>query len=363
MTVKLNVGRRAIRGFTLIELLVVIAIIAVLIALLLPAVQQAREAARRTQCRNNLKQIGLAMHNYEGTHGMFPPNGIGRPTENIGGRYLQDWLAWSGFAMLLPYVEQDNIYNQIDFNYRWDNNNGGTVNNTMARTRIAAFVCPSDPGASVQYTANMGPTSYAISTGAASHWSMRTAPSGVATLHWGARMRDITDGTSNTIAGSELQIGQNTGAWVPNTGPRIPWYRVITGTRLQWQNDALGRNWDPRNPVHVAAINAYYANCLSLYDSGSGWDAASDEQGRFWAGGRVYWGPWHTTLIGPNAGPSCDLDASVTDMDIKEPSSYHTGGVLVVLADGSARFVSENIDQLVWMGAGTINRKEVLGEW
>jgi prepilin-type N-terminal cleavage/methylation domain-containing protein len=355
--------QRRIRGFTLIELLVVIAIIAILIALLLPAVQQAREAARRTQCRNNLKQLGIALHNYHDTHGMFPPNGVAGTTENIGGRYNQAWLSWSGLAMLLPYVEQANIYNEINFSYRWDNNNGGTRNNTLARTNIPGFVCPSDPGASVRYTANMGPTSYCFSTGPASNWNVRTNPVGFATLWSGTRIRDITDGTSNTIAMAEAQIGQNTGSYGANTNPRVNWHRVVTGSRLQRAGNTNGRIWDARNPAHIAQINTYYNACLATYDSGGGWNGSSDEQGRFWASGRTYWGPWHTTLVGPNAGPSCDVDTSVTDMDVKEPSSYHTGGVLVLLADGSARFVSENIDQATWMAVGSRNRNEVIGEW
>ena len=351
------------RGFTLIELLVVIAIIAILIALLLPAVQQAREAARRTQCKNNFKQLGLALHNYHSTYGMFTANGVAGTSENTSGRYNQAWLSWSGLAMLLPYIEQNNVYQNINFSYRWDNNNGGTQNNTMARTRIAAFVCPSDPGSGATYTANMSPTSYGFSTGPASNWNMRSNPVGFATLWRGSRIRDITDGTSNTIAMSEMQIGLNSGQYQANTNPRVNWHRVVTGSRLQRANNTNGRRWDGRVASHIAAVNSYYASCLSTYDSGGGWNGASDEQGRFWAAGRVYWGPWHTTLVKPNAGPSCDVDTSVTDMDIKEPSSYHTGGVQVLLADGSARFVSENIDQGTWMGAGSVAGGETLGEW
>ncbi len=363
MSFKDPIHGRRIRGFTLIELLVVIAIIAILVALLLPAVQQAREAARRTQCRNNLKQLGIALHNYHDTHGMFPSNGVAGTTEAVGGRYNQSWLSWSGLAMLLPYIEQSNVYNRIDWNYRWDNNNGGTVNNTMARTRIPAFLCPSDPGSGATYTANMGPTSYGMSAGPASNWSMRTNNPGFSTLYKGSKIRDITDGTSNTISMSEMQIGVNTGSYGVGTTPRKAWHRVVVGNRLQWANNTNGRNWNSRDASHIAAINAYYSTCLSMYDSGAGWNGSSDEQGRFWASGRVYWGPWHTTLIGPNAGPSCDVDTSVTDMDLKEPSSYHTGGVLVLLADGSARFVSESIDQATWMAAGSISNGETLGEW
>jgi hypothetical protein len=209
----------------------------------------------------------------------------------------------------------------------------------------------------------MGPTSYGFSTGPASNWAVGANPIGFATLYTGSRMRDITDGSSNTLAMSEMQIGQNTGAYGANTQPRIPWHRVVTGQRLESAANTNGRVWDGRNAAQIAQINSYYNNCLATYDSGGGWNGASDEQGRFWASGRVYWGPWLTTLIGPNAGPSCDNDVSVTDMSVKEASSYHTGGVLALLGDGSARFVSENIDQAIWMSVGSKNRNEVVGEW
>ena len=349
------------RAFTLIELLVVIAIIAILIALLLPAVQQAREAARRTQCRNNLKQLGIALHNYHDNFNMFTPNPVAAVSEDPAGPYFQAWVAWSGLTMLLPYVDQAPLYNRINFAYRWDNNNGGTVNNTMARTQLPAYVCPSDPGANVRYTANMAQTSYGLSTGPGSNWNLSAQPPGFATLYTGSRTRDIIDGTSNTIAMSELRIGLNNGPY-PIGNKREPYFRVVVGNRLQRTNNTAGRVWN-NSQAHRDLINAYYQTCLSMYDQGQGWDGSSDEQGRFWAAGRVYWGPWHTTLIGPNAGPSCDFDASVTDMDVKEPSSYHVGGVHCLLGDGAVKFVSENIDQGIWIGAGSTKGNEAIGDW
>ncbi|RLS59163.1 MAG: DUF1559 domain-containing protein [Planctomycetota bacterium] len=352
------------RGFTLIELLVVIAIIAVLIALLLPAVQQAREAARRTQCRNNLKQLGLALHNYHEVFGTFPPNGVASVREITGAQRLnQAWLAWSGLAVLLPYIDQAPLYGTINFSYEHGANAAAPfpVNGNLSarRTPIPAFMCPSDPGSGAKYTTDMAATSYGISTGPGSGWDMASAPVGFATLYRGSRTADITDGTSNTIAMSEMRIGLNGGAYPAGLKPREPYHRVVTGGTLRNGGSKIFRN----DVTSKAAINAYYANCLSMYDAGSGWSGESDEQGRFWAMGRVYWGPWHTTLVKPNAGPSCDNDASTTDMSLKDPSSYHVGGVHCLLGDGAVRFVSENIDQGTWISAGSIRGNETLGEW
>jgi len=337
--------------------LVVIAIIAVLIALLLPAVQQAREAARRSQCKNNLKQIGLALHNYEETYRIFPANGVAGTTEAVGGRYNQNWLAWSGFSMLLPFVDQAPVYNNIDFSYTWHANVAGNQNHTMANTRIPAFLCPSDPGSGANYTASMGPTSYGLSTGPATRWDAGSGHPGFATLFFGSRMADISDGPSNTIFGSEMLIGLNLGQWPTAGTDRIAYY-TVTGLASPAKS-AYFANQADANEIK----NYYQGTCLSAYDSGTGFSGSYDEQGRWWAAGRVYWGPWHTTLIGPNAGPGCDNDTSTTDMKLKEPSSQHSGGVHVLLGDGSVRFVSENIDQVTWMALGSIRGNETVGDF
>lgn len=358
-------SRSRVKGFTLIELLVVIAIIAILVALLLPAVQSAREAARRSECKNKLKQIGIALHNYHGTHGQFPGNAMAGTSENTSGRYKQAWLSWSGLAMLLPFIDQEALYTKANFDYRWDSNAGGTVNlSQVSNVPVPQFVCPSDPGSDRRYsTGRWAPTSYTISTGPASNWSMRSNPPGFATLWWGSKIKDITDGTSNTLAGSEQQIGLNTGRWDRNQRPRSFWHRVVIGGRLQRANNTNGRKWT-NSQAHINRINAYYQNrCIARYDSGAGWNSASDEQGRNWASGRTFWGPWNTTLIGPNVGPSCDVDSSVTDMDIKEPSSHHPGGVHGLLADGSVRFISDSINQASWIALGSIAGDDEVGEY
>src|SRR6056297_2202060 len=145
-------GRKR-KGFTLIELLVVIAIIAILVALLLPAVQQAREAARRSSCKNNLKQLGIALHNYHDTHTVMPA-GI---TACISNTTYRDtcWEGWSGLAMLLPYIEESAIYDNLDFNRYW-NSTAGNNNRQFTNSLIDTFNCPSDPMGMRRATGNAG---------------------------------------------------------------------------------------------------------------------------------------------------------------------------------------------------------------
>jgi len=220
-------------GFTLIELLVVIAIIAILIALLLPAVQQAREAARRTQCRNNLKQIGLAMHNYHDTHKTLPPGYLDNdPLANTDNRNM---LGWGTF--LLPQLDQGNLYNQIGssgaFNGPWTSVSdmttaSATVSTPYARTGITAFLCPSDPspeGVLNGKVYNYGKSNY---TGVAGN-TYRVSAAGVrptGPFYDNSRVNFsmITDGLTNTVLIGERSTmkGKNATIWVGN--PSDGWY-------------------------------------------------------------------------------------------------------------------------------------------
>ncbi len=191
-----NRSHRTRRGFTLIELLVVIAIIAVLVALLLPAVQQAREAARRSACKNNLRQIGVAITNYESTHGIFPIGVLGTTGGTAANNVLTTWQ-----TMILPFVEQASLYERYDFNRRFDH----AANASVVSQTLQVYLCPSQPDASV--IGNLyGSSHYAGSAG--------TTPGtddGVLYPLSAIRQRDITDGPSNTILTGEIAF--ELGGW------------------------------------------------------------------------------------------------------------------------------------------------------
>ena len=191
--------RKSRRAFTLIELLVVIAIIAVLIALLLPAVQAAREAARRAQCTNNLKQIGLALHNYHQAVGSFP---MASTTAYSDPGVQTQWGTWSAQSLMLPYLEQTQVYNAINFDWTNWYDVGAPINSTIWNMNLAAFVCPSDG-----LTGQANNNNYFGSIGTTTGFSGGSNPTGGSTgifahlLTYG--IANVTDGTSNTIAFSE----------------------------------------------------------------------------------------------------------------------------------------------------------------
>lgn len=310
------------RGFTLIELLVVIAIIAILIALLLPAVQQAREAARRSTCRNNLKQIGIALHNYHDTHQMLPPVVIaGDAPANPG---CAGWIRHSGYSwrlMILPFVDQSPLYNMVDMNVGLHGCTGGdrALVNQIRDTRIPIYECPSDASPRVGTEA---PTNYPAivdrrafanhyhgnANDAFSHRGGLTRP--------GTSMRDFTDGTSNSAIVTEVFRRKNffnTGAGADATGRRCR--RWIESTGWCQVNAAL----DNQNGVWVPIrrIN----------------DPQRDEVS------------WEDEVDGGNAGP-------------RPASSAHSGGVQALFGDGAVRFISENVDAIVWGNTCTISGED-----
>ncbi|QDT24620.1 DUF1559 domain-containing protein [Gimesia chilikensis] len=295
-------------GFTLIELLVVIAIIAILIALLLPAVQQAREAARRSQCKNNLKQIGIALHNYHDVHSVFPPGWVGVVSRqpNVGG---ESGFSWG--TMILPYIDQANLYNQFNFSLAMD----VAPNRALLSQRLTVFQCPSDPKpdtfmaedrnaaqvqmATANYAAVFGSVElddcYTVSPGTPPLSAQgQCVSNGIFYHNSKVRMRDITDGTSNT-----LMVGERTTYNDPVEGP---WYGTWSGA-LPLTDDA---------PARVIG---------------------------------------HAEHL-PNGGD-----------DPEDFGSFHVGGAHFILGDGHVRFLSENMNQEIFEALGTRAGGEVIGEF
>jgi prepilin-type N-terminal cleavage/methylation domain-containing protein len=316
------------RGFTLIELLVVIAIIAILIALLLPAVQQAREAARRTQCRNNMKQMGLAVHNYESTYSKFPS--AGEFTIRTTSPYFRSFTALSTFTQLLPFIDQAPLYNSYNMNLHYTN----TANRAASQAKIASFLCPSNantPPDPLGYgLIDYMPIAYTDldNTGARQKLSATWDRDSVLGLH--NKIADSTDGLSNSIAiiecnGRTIAVPGNyelgsvfastTNVIYPgtdNTQAPTPPPSGITNA------SAPGRWADPDNGSGVSGANP---------TTGSGVGMGVINQNKVPTGGPAIC-PWTRNNCGPN----------------DEPFSLHVGGCHALLGDGSVRFMSENTD-------------------
>ncbi|AMV40433.1 DUF1559 domain-containing protein [Planctomyces sp. SH-PL62] len=340
---------RPSRGFTLIELLVVIAIIAVLIALLLPAVQAAREAARRSQCINNLKQIGLAFHNYESTHGSFIPSCIyPSPTDNWG------WGP-SGILSMLPFIEQGTLWNAYNVGPVSSNASGFAEynkNTTVFNTQVASFLCPSDgPERNVtlcNYVGNYGgPFQLQAFSGTFIPTPHTDFPGSVP-----VKMASITDGTSNTALFSEVLTGTpNTAQTTPGAMPKAKRVHFIAPSMSNFAATA-------------DAVNANIAACQSLPPTTTG---AGGERGDWF---RAY--PFYVNFcvynhVSPPNSIACASSQTGAGntwgqdyYGTAPPSSNHSGGVNMALADGSVRFVKDSINRTAWWALGSRNGGEVL---
>lgn len=356
------VSRRAKfnRGFTLIELLVVIAIIAVLVSLLLPAVQQAREAARRTQCKNNLKQLILAVHNYHDVYTRFPGGTTGSgcrdsglcPTSTTGRSRI------SGFVDLLPYYEQANLYSQYTAAPQAPWSTGA-----LWVQQLAALACPSDVQFRNPGTNTPSMTNYNFCSGDGSllmcSVNSEVSPTdprqcskarGIFSMQSFRQIRDVTDGTSNTIAMSEHAT-------------------PTTARGLGRVSETGGASTDTPAFCRAQFVNNEFIPSVGLVGDvgfrGGRWNDGAAMMTRF------------NTMIPPN-GPSCQEVGSHWGGGMFAASSRHAGGVQAAMADGSVRFISENIDAGnqgavevasgpspygVWGALGTMGSGEVLGEF
>ncbi len=334
---KIRTLRQRHFGFTLIELLVVIAIIAVLIALLLPAVQAAREAARRIQCTNNLKQIGLALHNYHASWNSFP---VGFLYAYQGVLPISSPLQyrWSALAQMAPQMEQANLYNALNFDFPIAHQPTGTgslfwpyfpANTTAMATQVALFRCPSD--SAPPPTANSGPTNYAFCSGDGSNGGDATNANGTFILGLPESVASVTDGTSQTVAASEQLLGiagpysQTTPAPVPT-----PWTRAM---------------------ARVAAGPLTDSGCALASD---GWML---NKGAGWWDGN-YQNALYNHYLPPNADrPDCIV---YHNPGWKAARSLHPGGVNALYCDGHVAFVKDMISLAIWRSVSTRANGEVV---
>jgi prepilin-type N-terminal cleavage/methylation domain-containing protein/prepilin-type processing-associated H-X9-DG protein len=336
------------RAFTLVELLVVIAIIGILVALLLPAVQAAREAARRSECSNNLKQIMLGMHNYHDTYKSFPIS-LGWST-TLQSATDSERGAFSDKVPLLPFVERNSEYQKTNFaDFPYDS--GGWYGNANIQTqsgRLPVFNCPSEPNelfggvANFNYAINMGTTHDAPHNGPGA-WAGESRHNGAASYHgpWSGqpgtimhdnvvKMASFIDGTSNTVGYAEFSL-QN---------PNIT--NGATTNKRDWRQQVW--NWTSGSSTEQMRNNCLAQMALS---------GRPDMRGRSWAWSFIGVGAAYSHTMLPNEKSCHSFEGDWEGSNTMAAGSFHPGGAQVALADGSVRLINETVDKFVWWGIGT----------
>ncbi len=348
------------RGFTLIELLVVIAIIGVLISLLLPAVQSAREAARRAQCTNNMKQLGLALANYESTYGAYPGSYGSR---GYNGSVWGTWGSWSPQSQLLPYMEMNPTYNAINFGlFSHGGNNGDQANTTAVTTRVSSFLCPSAPLPIGTYRGKNRPgNSYFASVGSSMNWVGDMAggrPNGYFYYAGNANgeqtspvtLASVTDGTSNTIAFGEWRIGDFNDTKLSVPQDVINLRQPFPGVSDHWGNPLSNM---PDGAIPFQQWLDLCAGAAPASTQGSEpWRTNMSYLGQAWNQGMFGW-TLGNTLLPPNPRyPNCRTCSWDGDWDCPGMftlSSFHPGGCNVAYGDGSVRFIKQSTDRrIIW---------------
>jgi prepilin-type N-terminal cleavage/methylation domain-containing protein/prepilin-type processing-associated H-X9-DG protein len=363
------------RGFTLIELLVVIAIIAVLIALLLPAVQAAREAARRAQCTNNLKQIGLAIHNYHTANNSFPPGTAAsfNPLNDMdgGGHPCVNWMGWSAQGLMLGYLEQGPMYNAINFNLDPISWPSYPFNSTFSNTKVASFLCPSD-GLAGQTCINSYYASEGTNIAGYANVPSSTTPQGcigidvpgLFTFAKSYGIQAITDGTSNTVAFSEGLVG-TTGNYAQ---------RWSTGVNINPPaNSNVQDAWTTLTTVGQVPPGTFMAGilqtCNQTFATATAGNGLQTYRGNYWS-----WGAEAMSIFDTIVPPSstqypwgecrfgcatCGVDSS-DHSNITSATSNHPGGANVCMADGHVQFIKSSVSMQIWWSLGTKARGEVI---
>ena len=352
------------RGFTLIELLVVIAIIGVLVGLLLPAVQAAREAGRRIQCTNNLKQVGLAIHNYVSTFGVLPPGkGLCYGTQaGCSGSYpgAAPYARWSALSQLLLYIEQGNLYNSLNFNLPPETpgmagdipfmpayTNAGRENSTSCRYQVAGFLCPSDisggplaewPGGN-NYLGNLGTWACDLSESFPSTVAPGELPQGLFYYRSSVRLADVIDGLSNTAFFSEKIRGSG-----------------MTDSDARSDSMIMSGAITPT----PTGIDATYQNCKSHNPAGT--PRLTKRQGMSWVMGEMCCSAYnHVSTPNDVTCAGTGFTGNMANMPMMvPPSSRHPNGVNTLLGDGSVKFVKNGISLQTWRAIGTRSGGEIV---